>query len=421
MKINYINDKKQKKIYLRIVFLNEYKPEEITSYSLLCNMLSNSSKDYQTKKQIFNRNCKLYNPYISFQTRSFYKTRITSASLSFVMPTYLKNINSDKYIASIIDYFLSFLLNPNIKNKKFKNKNFNEEKQYLKSEINDYYNQIENYAFYQFIKEMADGEIVSYNPDGNLMDLDKITEESLYNTYLDLLYNSSKEIYILGSLDRINVDLIKDKLLLFTKIPNKDLNLQLINEEIIICQDIKRIIKTRNISQSRMLLGFRTDINIKNELYLPFTIFVNMLGSLSTSTLFIKIREEEGLCYEIESYFLEHAKIMVVELGLDYQNAKFTEELIQKDISNYQNGIIDENLLESAKLEVIKELILTSDSASDTIDFIMERKLIGYNNDLSYINTLINKIKNITKEEIIGASKHIKLDTVFLLKGEGNE
>ena len=403
--VKKIYDEKNKKVYIRLIFLNEYKAEDVTKYSLLCNVLSNSSKKYNNKRKICDKLCELYDSGLYFTTRGIYKTRVTSVTLSFINEKYL---NDSNILDESIKLMYEFLLKPNLYKDAFEEKAFNEEKDNLRTEIKKIYNNKERYALNRALEEMCPNELVSVESIGNLKDLEEINPKNLYDTYLELINQTEKYFYLYGD----NIDIIEDKLQIFSDLKSQKQSLESVMKTNIFHENVKEYFETSKVNQAKLILGYRTSIsNIDND-YEALELFCEMFGGMTMSNLFRVVREKHGLCYNIESFLFDDAKIMIVDAGIDKKNYQKTIELVNEELVKFKDGKINKALLESCKLDYLNQLEESTDSPNDMLTLEIESMILGYIND---INILKQKVKKVTIKDIKRVANTINLDTIYML------
>jgi len=243
---------------------------------------------------------------------------------------------------------------------------------------------------------------------GTLEDLEKINEISLYDTYLDLLYNSKKYIFIYGDVE----DDIVDKLKVLKKLKSQDVDLDFNMKYNIDVSKVKEVLETGNINQAALVMGYRTEINHYDSDYYAFRLFLIMLGGMATSTLHQVIREKHNLCYSIyTTNSLDH-KLFFIGAGIDKENYSKTVDLIKEEVSKYQNGIVDEKLLNIVKLDMKNQFIDITDYPSEIINLEVRKDVMNLCGD---VDKLIELYDNVVKEDIVRVANRIKLDTVYML------
>ena len=179
-------------------------------------------------------------------------------------------------------------------------------------------------------------------------------------------------------------------------------------------KEVLEVIEKQDITQAKLNMGFVVDCNFLDKGTYAMTVFNAMFGGFSQSRLFKVVREKHSLCYYISSSYGAFSGIMTVNAGIeskDYQKAK---ELVLKELINIQNGNFSDDEINLAKLMLKNSLTKTKDEPMSLI-------ALAYNRDLTNKqetnDEYLEKILNVSREEIIAASKKVHLDTIFLLTG----
>ena len=144
------------------------------------------------------------------------------------------------------------------------------------------------------------------------------------------------------------------------------------------------------------------------------TVFNAIFGGFSQSRLFKVVREKHSLCYYVSSSYGAFSGIMTVNAGIEGSNYEKAKQLIIEELAKIQNGDLSDDEIALAKLMLKSSLIKTKDEPMSLI-------ALAYNRDLTNKqetdDEYLENILNVTKEEIIAASKKVHLDTIFLLTG----
>ena len=106
---------------------------------------------------------------------------------------------------------------------------------------------------------------------------------------------------------------------------------------------------------------------------------------------------------------------MIVNSGIEDNDYEKAKTLIIEELEKIQNGNVEEERLNLAKGMLANSLRKTNDEAGSMI-------AIDYNRDITgKIETneeYLDKLINVTKEDIVRVAKKVKLDTVYLLTGK---
>lgn len=149
------------------------------------------------------------------------------------------------------------------------------------------------------------------------------------------------------------------------------------------------------------ILGFRTP-NISSQDYIAFEVFNKILSNRNQTGLFNKLAlDNKLLAAEIFSMPLNDygmtAILMVPKiLGQKLENA---EELVLSELKKVKEGNFSDTLIESIKLQMLKDYYTSLESNESR--GILLAETFGYNQKLDKVNEYPEKVKSITKDEII--------------------
>ena len=139
--------------------------------------------------------------------------------------------------------------------------------------------------------------------------------------------------------------------------------------------------------------------------------------TISDSKLFKRVREENSLCYTIHSVPNKLDNLVIIRAGIDRDNFKRVIQLIDQCILEMKKGNFSDDDIKTAKEFYNTALDEVDDSQFKIIDNYFLQEIIGTDT----ISEKRLKMNRVTKEEIIGVAKKIKMDTIFLLEGDNNE
>lgn len=407
----FIKTNKFKTISIQVVYLGEFNKDNATRRSLLSRLLPLSTKKYPTKKAIYNKLHDLYDMNIGVSTYPTYKTNLTTFSIEYVNPKYIHDDGPNLHYEAI-SLLNELIFNPNFTNNGFDKKLFNEQKNILKQNIINIYNNKNRYALRQLLNHMGKDEIISVSALGNLDDLELIDEFNLYEMYQSIINNEQACIFVIGDFDDNEM---LENLKLLGNLNNRDIELHVASEETREIIEVKEFMEKQNVNQAKLVMGFRTSINTKDDLYPASLVFNAMFGGTFQSDLIRVVREENSLAYTIASQMIPDLKLLFVSAGIDSSKYTMTKDLVVQELENYKNGKLSENNLKLAKDSLINELIEIEDRPYAIVNFYFTNKLNGKEED---IETFINKIQAVSLDQVQEVAKGVNLDTIFLLASE---
>ncbi len=400
-----IQTNKFKTISVIVSFVGNFTKENCTIRSLLSRVIANTTSTYPTKSELARKAFSLYDANVYASNLISYETSITNFVLDVVHHKY---VGDEQLFQDAFQLLNEIIFCPHITNDGFDEAIFQEEKRSLKDALNSIYNHKGRYAYKRLLENMAPDEIISVYPQGTIDELEKITPQSLYQFYLEMLEKEEVKIHIIGDLKPSDVEkYFKDFIFQKNKVqcdmyPRYHVNVQ----------KVRQFKEVQDIKQAKLMMGFRVHITIQDPLYVPLLLFNAMFGGMFGSSLFTVIREEHSLAYDVYSDLSLDKGIMVVSAGIDSNKDEITADLIIKEFEKYRQGEIDEALLQLAKDFLLNDLNEMNDNPYSILLFQLKSSLQS-SYSLEKISAQIQKAQ---KEQIQEVSQHIDLDTIFVLK-----
>ena len=394
--------------HMEVIFRNVLKKEEIGTYSFLADMLSEGCKKYPRKKDLITRFEELYKIVIYASTMRVGNVIDLHVSLDFINPEYIED---EGYIEDVIKTLFEVINNPNVCNDEFDLKTFNIVKERLRREINSLKENPVKQSIKEAIKTMDSNSPTSYELLGTIEELENITPSSLYDAYKSLRKNFKVDVFLIGNLDMDNAASLIKKYFKNRYIVSDNFEVMVDNKE---TKKVKeKTMKSDNIQTNLVML-----FNLKNLSELEKNITLNAFNYLYgsgglTSKLYKSIREENSLCYAINSMYLKYDKLLMVQISLDNCNVKKAISLVKKELKSMQNG----NFSEEEVKDAINNMVISLDMSLDNNIAILNNYVFNIYDKLPSIEERKEYFKKLTKEDIVNVSKRVKLNTIFTLEG----
>ena len=164
-----------------------------------------------------------------------------------------------------------------------------------------------------------------------------------------------------------------------------------------------------------MLFRSRTNIDAKNKYFISLLVGNEILGGGAGSILFNNVREKESLCYYINSFIFIFKGIVFVQSGIEFENYEKVVKHIKETIQTIKNGQFNDKQLDIAINSLCKKYKGIVDYNTATIDYYYTNYLLNIDMD---IDSIIEKIKSVKKEDIKKSFENIWIDTCYFMKGE---
>ena len=409
--IHIINTKRFKTISLNITFSNKFNKSDIPYLSLLIKNLISSTKKYKTSASLAVLGEELYGSSISSSFNVTGNIERIMISLDFLNPKYTE----ESMIKESIDFLNECLFNPNIVNKGFDPHYYDINKNNIVNSLKSIKDNAYSYAFIKFRNEMYKDNSLSYNLFNNISKLEKITNKKLYDFYLKLINNFKIDVFLIGNIDS-EEKYIKyiDKML--SNRTNK-FNKKLKYDDELVSINKCEIKEKSKFSQSQLFIGyiFKDLTDFEKKYVLNY--YNGILGGINNSLLFSEVRENNSLCYSIDSFITKEPYSLVIETEIDKNNYNKVINLIK----NIINKMSDKNAI-SSLFNTTKEYINTSlNNYYDNIGIIIDRY---YRSEFEEVEDIEERRKNYNKvkiDDVINLSKKINRNVIYFLEGDIDE
>ena len=406
---NSIKDSRFKTMKISANIIVPLSEETASANALLCGVLSRSCKAYPDFTKLSKKLCSLYGANLNASVRKSGDRQILSLSATGLDDRYAF---AGESIAKELSMLLcSVIFEPNLNNNMFVESEVEQERRQLFDLIDSEYNDKRIYANGQLIKNMCANEVFGLKRYGTAEKIKEVTPSSLYDTWQNLLKTAIFEIMYIGdSTPDKAVEVFTEA---FSKVERKPV--ELTNEIVRSADEIKHVTEEMNLSQSKLVIGFRTDCAVPDKEVNATRLMCAILGGTANSKLFCNVREKQSLCYYCASRYDMQKGILSVDSGVEGENLEKAEKGILKEVADMKRGEITDFEIEATKMAVINSFNSSNDTVSGIESWYSSQLLNG---EFKSIEELSEEINAITKEEIIKAAQKLTLDTVYVLKNK---
>ena len=280
------------------------------------------------------------------------------------------------YYVRLLDEHLNIgidIISDMILNSKFDEKDIEREKSVITEELKMYEDSPEDLTYDILLEKVYDNKGIGKNILGNKESIKSMNREAILDYFEKFYVPENAVLSICGNFDfEETVKLIEDKFENWYG-QKPDYNLQ---DEVFKPCIIK---KDRDYEQTNLAICFECDKigSSSNDVY-TIDIINNVLGGSSTSRLFQRIREDEGLVYSIysEQEFYRDKGELGIYASMSTENLEDVYRLIKEEIiSLNENGITEEEL-NNSKEQLKGEFMLGMESTESRMNAIGKYMLI---------------------------------------------
>lgn len=331
-----------------------------------------------------------------------------------IMKFYVESINDEflpkqeNLARKSLELLYDIVFNPLVENGSFKKEYVEGEKATLKQIIESKIDNKSKYALDRCTEEMYKNEPYGLYKFGYVEDLECINEHDLYEYYKELIRTSKIDVFVSGfNMDNLHENEIFANLIPRTAnyIPNKN---QLINAQI---NSPKIVTEKMDVTQGKLMMGLDV-LNMNSEDVYKATVYNVILGGGANSKLFQNVREKASLAYTAGSGYIKNKNNIIIKCGIEIKNYEKAINIIKEQLNQMFNGDFSEEDIESAKKLIYASYKSVPDAQDSEITYYFSQEL---SEKFISLEENIEKIKAVTKADIIEIAKKVQINTVYFL------
>jgi predicted Zn-dependent peptidase len=170
-----------------------------------------------------------------------------------------------------------------------------------------------------------------------------------------------------------------------------------------------------DVVQGKLVMGFTSSVYGDDCVSLPLMVAVDIFGGGPYSRLFSVVREKMSLCYYCSASSVRSRGFVMVDSGLEADNAEKAKNEILNQLQIVKNGEFSDFEFNSSIKSICGSLKSYNDSLS-SVDLWYALKI--YNENITAPEEMCEAVRKITREDVIAAAKSISLNTVYMLLPE---
>ncbi|ALS02248.1 M16 family metallopeptidase [Enterococcus silesiacus] len=408
--LHVVPTEKYKTVRILVRFNTRLDKETITKRTLLSSLMETNSLNYPDQVKLSGKLAELYGASFGINVNKKGNLHWLNLSLNLVNDKYLENSH---VLVDAVAFLKEILFYPNIIDGQFEAETFQREKENLKA----YYESIsEDKQVYSslalqnlYFSQSEDQKIPSF---GTIEDLEKETAASIAAYHQQMIQEDQVDIFVLGDVDEAEMKA------LFSKLPFYDRAAGI--ADIFYAQPSRNVIEERSeqeqLAQSKLNLGYHTDVYYGDENYFALQIFNGVFGGYPHSKLFMNVREKENLAYYASSSIDTFRGLLSVQTGIDGKNRNQVLHLIAAELENIRQGNVTDLEIEQTKAMLKNQYLLSLDNAGAVLEN-------EYLNDLIPHLRLkddewIRRMEAVTLADVQRVAKLVQLQAIFFLEGE---
>lgn len=383
----------------------------VTKNALLTAVLRRGTKSLPTQELISQKLENLYG--------ASFDCGVEKTGDNHIMKFYLESINNEylpveeNLSKEGLDILLDIVFNPYVENNKFKEEYVKGEKENLKQIIQGKIDNKAKYASDRCVEEMYKDEPYGLYKYGYIEDLENINAENLYEHYIELIKNVKIDIFVSGDINYELLNLTKDNKIIQNLNERKPVyNINKENEPKKKLSNPKIINESMQVTQGKLILGLDI-LNNKMESKFATSIYNIILGGSANSKMFQNVREKASLAYSAGSVYLRQKDNIFIKCGIDIPNYEKALQIIKEQLEQMKNGDFNQDDIDNAKLLVSSTVGSIPETQDSELTYYFSQEL---SQEFVSIEDYINKINEVTKEQILNIANNIQINTIYFLK-----
>ena len=246
---------------------------------------------------------------------------------------------------------------------------------------------------------------------GYIEDLEKLSNQEVYNSYKEMLANCKIDIFVSGDINESECVKLVDTEIEKFKIDSRNVSDLYLKNEVKNVTETKEVIEKMDVTQGKLVIGLDITNTIKDER--PQTAVYNaILGGGANSKLFHNVREKASLAYSAGSLYIKNKNNIIIKSGIEPKNYEKALNIIKEQLEDMKNGKFDEKDMQNAKKIIIASYEAINDEQDSSIAYSFNQEI---ENNKPDIEGYVEKIKEVTKEQIVEIAKKININTIYFL------
>ncbi|MBQ7044056.1 MAG: insulinase family protein [Clostridia bacterium] len=338
------------------------------------------------------------------------ETQIISFSLTAIDDRFA--LDGDTVALECVQLLCDMIFDPLTDGDSFPADIVEQEKRLLVEMIENEMNDKRRYALMRCEEIMFKDEAYGINRLGTVENVKALTPEAVYRTWQEVLREAVVQITMVGSMDVEPVAAILRERFSSIKREPASLSTKFIGkkgEPEYVCEEMP-------IKQGKLVMGLRTGMKDEDTNTVPMRIAVDIFGGGTYSKLFSVVREKMSLCYYCSAAFFSSKGVVMVQSGIEDINEEKAKNEILNQLSLVAQGDFSDDVF-SSSIKSLTDSIISNNDTPESICAWYATQLLR--DKLKTPEEYVGEIQSVERQQVIEAAKTINLDTIFMLKSNG--
>lgn len=408
--LHTINTNKFKTNLFAVFLAVPLEKENVTKDALVASILRRGTQNIQSQELISKKLEEMYG--------ACFDCGIEKTGDNHVIKFYLEAINEEflpqkeELTKECMNILFDIIFNPLIEKNGFKNEYVESEKKNLKQIIESKIDNKRIYSFERCVEEMFKDEPYGLYKYGYVEDLDNLTPQNLYEHYKNLINRCKVDIFISGTLENKVVENIIKNTYVINNLKERMPEYIVEEKKSKQTKEAKTVEEHMQVGQGNLVIGLNVNSNQDNSKFIT-SVYNAILGGGANSKLFQNVREKASLAYTAGSNYKRQKNAIFIRCGIEIDNYEKALQTIKKQLTDMQEGNFTQEDIDNSKKLITESIISISSEQDSEITYYYGQEL---SESFVSIDEYINKINNVTKDEIVKLANNVFVNTVYFLR-----
>lgn len=396
-----------------LVSFNFYMPlkkETVAKNALLPELIATCSKEYPDYLKLNYRLTSLYGAEVVASASKVGNCICIKFTVSSINDRFA--FEKEKVMEESVNLLLSLIFRPKAENGAFAEEDLKREKRKLIDRIKGELNDKRTFARNRLVSEMMEDDPYGLYKLGEAEAVAAVTGEELYEAWKEMLTTGYLRIHVIG--EEIPDGLyenVKKELSAFERKNITDIySVTALKER----EEVKRVTDRMEVAQGKLVMGFSCPAG-DDDSSLDVMLMNDIFGGGPYSRLFTNVREKMSLCYYCSSQAVRNKGFMMVDSGVEKDNAEKAQKAILAQLEVMKNGDFSDFEFSSA-VKSIKDSLRSYKDSQNGLDVWYTIKAV--NKTVYSPEEISERIESIGRQDVINAARRVKINTVYMLMPE---
>lgn len=394
-----------------LVSYNFYMPlsaDTAAQYALLPFVLTSCSNKYPDFSRLNYKLSKLYGANLSASAEKVGDFQLIKIAISVIDDRF--TLDNESLCDSTIELLNQLVFEPKVKDGAFYDQDIAREKRKAIEHIKGEISEKRIYARKRLIEEMYKGKPYGVSKCGTQEDVEKITGNSLYDAWRDVLSHAFLRVNVISrSMPNGLFDVVSQKL---SEINRENITGSPFCTPTEKVKKVNTVTENLDIAQGKLVMGFSSEIYGDEESTASLTVMCDIFGGGPYSRLFDNVREKMSLCYYCSASSVKAKGLIMVDSGVEKENAETAQSEILNQLEIMKKGEFSDAEFDSSIKSITDSLNSYNDSQG-LLDVWYSVKI--FKDKLLSPEDTVKLICSVTRDDVVRAAKGVNLHTVYKL------